>query len=346
MQETKLTFEFFTEDIAFVILLGFLTFCLAMLITPVYTYLAYKYKLWKRPRTVDVTGQQLAVINKLRIKRTIPRMAGLIILAAVAAVTLAFNLDRQQTWLPLAALIGAGAIGFIDDLINVRGWGGGVAGLRAPVKLGLMTTIGAIGAWWVYFKLGFSSMHVPFVGDFTLGWLIIPIFIFVVIATSNAVNITDGVDGLAGGLLVSAFGAMGVIAMLQGNLGIAGFCLTIVGALLAYLWFNIAPARFVMGDVGSFALGTALGVVAILTDTLLLLPLIGLVFVAEAGSTLLQVTSKKLLHRKIFLAAPLHHHLEGAREWPKTKITMRFWVIGQVAAALGIILALLGGYVT
>jgi len=138
---------------------------------------------------------------------------------------------------------------------------------------------------------------------------------------------------------------MGVIAMLQGNLGIAGFCLTVVGALLAYLWFNIAPARFVMGDVGSFALGTALGVVAMLTNTLLLLPLIGLVFVAEAGSTLLQVLSKKLLHRKIFAAAPLHHHLEAAREWPKTKITMRFWVIGQVCAALGIILALVGGYI-
>lgn len=345
MQETKLTFEFFTEDIAFVILLGFLTFCLAMLITPVYTYLAYKYRLWKRPRTVDVTGQQLAVINKLRIKRTIPRMAGLIILVAVAAVTLAFNLDRQQTWLPLAALIGAGAIGFIDDLINIKGWGGGVAGLRAPVKLGLMTAVGAIGAWWFYYKLAFSNVFIPFVGDISLGWLIIPVFILVIISTSNAVNITDGVDGLAGGLLVSAFGAMGVIAMLQGNLGIAGFCLTVVGALLAYLWFNIAPARFVMGDVGSFALGTALGVVAMLTNTLLLLPLIGLVFVAEAGSTLLQVISKKLFHRKIFVAAPLHHHLEAAREWPKTKITMRFWVIGQVAAALGIILALVGGYI-
>lgn len=345
MQNTKLTFELMTQDIAVVFLLGFLTFCVAMLITPIFTYFAYKYRLWGRPRTHDVTGKQLTVINKLDVRRTVPRMAGIIILVAVALVTLAFNLDRQQTWLPLAALIGAGAIGFIDDLINIRGWGGGVAGLRAPVKLGLMTTVGAIGAWWFYYKLEFSNIHIPFAGDLSLGWLIIPVFILVIISTSNAVNITDGVDGLAGGLLASAFGAMGVIAMLQGNLGIAGFCLTVVGALLAYLWFNIAPARFVMGDVGSFALGTALGVVAMLTNTLLLLPLIGLVFVAEAGSTLLQVLSKKLLHRKIFAAAPLHHHLEAAREWPKAKITMRFWVIGQVCAALGIILALVGGYI-
>jgi phospho-N-acetylmuramoyl-pentapeptide-transferase len=153
------------------------------------------------------------------------------------------------------------------------------------------------------------------------------------------------VDGLAGGLLISAFGAFGIIAVMQGNLGIAGFCLAIIGALLAYIWFNIAPARFVMGDVGSFALGTALGVVAMLTDTLLLLPVIGLIFVAEAGSTLLQIISKKLFHRKIFLAAPLHHHLEAAKEWPKTKITMGFWVVGQVCAAAGVILALAGGHI-
>ncbi len=151
-------------------------------------------------------------------------------------------------------------------------------------------------------------------------------------------------DGLAGGLLLSAYGAYTVIAALQGNFGIAAFCMTVNGALLAYLWFNIPPARFFMGDVGSFALGTALGVVAMVTGTVFLLPIIGFVFVAEAGSTLLQILSKKLLHRKIFIAAPIHHHFE-ATGWPKTKVTMRFWVVGQVCAVFGVILALLGGYV-
>lgn len=345
MQQTKLTFELSTQDIAVVFLLAFVTFCVAMLLTPIYTHFAFKYKLWKRPRTHDVTGKQLEIINKLRIKRTIPRMAGLIILLAVTIVTLLFNLDRQQTWLPLAALLGAGSMGFVDDLINIKGLGGGVAGLKWWAKLTLMITVGALGGWWFYDKLDYSAIQIPFVGELTLGWLIVPLFTLAVISAANAVNITDGVDGLAGGLLVNAFGALGLIALLQGNLGIAGFCLTVVGALLAYLWFNIAPARFVMGDVGSFALGAVLGVVAMQTDTLLLLPVIGFVFVAEAGSTLLQVLSKKILRRKIFAAAPLHHHLEAARDWPKTKVTMRFWIIGQICAALGVILALVGEHI-
>lgn len=345
MESTKITFELLSHDIALLFMLSFLTFCIAMVLTPVFTSFAYKYKLWERTRTHSAGGKQLEVISKLTTKRTLPRMAGLVIVAAVTIATLLFNLDRQQTWLPLAALVGAGGVGLLDDIINIRGWGGGGAGLRAPIKFGMMTVIGAIGAWWFYYKLGYDALHIPFAGDLTLGWLIIPVFILAVISTSNAVNITDGVDGLAGGLLINAFGAIGVIAILQGHLGIAGFCLAIVGALLAYTWFNIAPARFLMGDVGSFALGTALGVVAMQTDTLLLLPVIGLVFVAEAGSVILQMLSKKLLHRKIFAASPLHYHMEAAREWPKTKITMRFWVVGQVCATIGVILVLVGGHI-
>lgn len=338
------TSDAFIDEVATILLLSILGFCLAMLLTPVYTYYAYKYKLWKQPRTHDTTGQELKVIAKLRIKRTIPRMAGIITIVAVTAVTVAFNLDRQQTWLPLAALLGGGALGMIDDIINIKGLGGKVAGLRAPVKLALITFVASVAAWFFYFKLEYETILVPFVGDVTLGWLLIPLFILVVISTGNAVNITDGVDGLAGGLLVSAYTAFGVIAALQGNFGIAAFCMTVVGALLAYLWFNIAPARFVMGDIGSFSLGTSLGVVAMLTDTLFLLPLICLVFVVEAGSSLIQILSKKFFHRKIFTAAPIHHHLE-AGGWPKTKVTMRFWVIGQVCAAIGVALALIGGYV-
>ncbi len=195
-----------------------------------------------------------------------------------------------------------------------------------------------------YYKLGYTSIYLPVYGDLSIGWLLIPLFILVVVSTSNAVNISDGIDGLAGGLLINAYAAFGVIALFQGNYGIAGYCFTVVGALLAYVWFNIAPARFVMGDVGSFALGTSLGVVAMLTDTLVLLPLIGLVFVLEAGSSLLQITSKKLFHRKIFIAAPIHHHFE-AQGWPKTKVTMRFWVIGQTVAVIGVVLALTTGFI-
>lgn len=338
------TLEQFTHEITTVLLLSIFSFCIAMLLTPVYTHFAFKHKLWKRSRTHSTTGEELTVISKLRIKRKIPLMAGLVIVAAATLTTVLFNLDRHQTWLPLAALLGGGLVGLIDDIINIKGTGGKTAGLRAPVKFGMITAVAAIAAWFFYFKLDYTTILVPFIGDVHLGWGLIPLFILVVVSTGNAVNISDGVDGLAGGLLMSAFGAFGVIAALQGNFGIAGFCMAVFGALLAYVWFNIPPARFIMGDVGSFSLGTSLGVVAMLTDTLFLLPLIALVFVAEAGSSLIQILSKKIFHRKIFIAAPIHHHFE-ATGWPKTKVTMRFWVVGQVCAALGVILALIGGYV-
>jgi len=335
----------FTENTIMIILLSLIAFVLAMLLTPIYTHYAFKYKWWKkRDRTESTTGEKLSVVASLRIKRTIPRMAGLIMVISIAIVTFVLNLDRSQTWLPLAALIGGGAVGLLDDYIYVSGKGGAVVGLNAKMKLGMITTIATIAGLFFYYKLGYDSVHVPVYGDLSIGWLLIPLFILVVVSTSNAVNISDGIDGLAGGLLINSYAAFGAIALFQGNYGIAGFCFTTVGALLAYLWFNIAPARFVMGDVGSFALGTSLGVVAMLTDTLLLLPIIGLVFVLEAGSSLIQILSKKIFHRKIFIAAPIHHHFE-AMGWPKTKVTMRFWVVAQTCAVIGVVIALATGFI-
>jgi phospho-N-acetylmuramoyl-pentapeptide-transferase len=335
------------QELVKIFALSFGAFLVAMLLTPLYTYFAYRYKFWKRLRSTSTTGEALKVFSKLHAekhKRNIPTMAGIITVAAIVIVTLAFNLDRQQTWLPLAALIGGGIVGLIDDVINIRGLGGGVGGLRSWLKFLMIAAVAAIGAWFFYDKLGYSSIYVPFWGDLELAWFIIPLFILAVVATGNAVNISDGLDGLAGGLLATAYGAFGLIALLQGHFGIAAFCLTVAGALLSYIWFNIYPARFFMGDVGSFALGTGLGVVAMLTDTIFLLPIIGIIFVAEAGSSLIQIFSKKVFKRKVFISAPIHHHLE-AKGWPETKVTMRFWVIGQVAAVAGIWLALAGGYI-
>jgi len=214
--------------------------------------------------------------------------------------------------------------------------------MRSGIKFISITAIGLVLGWFFFSKLGFDIVHVPFLGSWALGWTIVPIFAFAVVATGNAVNISDGLDGLAGGLVSIAYGSFGIIAILQGQFILAGFCFTVVGALLSYLWFNIFPARFFMGDVGSFALGTSLGVVAMLTNSLFLLPIIGLVFVAEAGSSLIQIFSKKVFKRKVFISAPVHHHLE-AIGWPETKITMRFWVIGYVMAFVGVLVALAGG---
>lgn len=331
-----------------ILLLGFLGFLTSMLITPLYTALAYRGHWWKKPRSQAITGETATVFNHLHAakhKRHIPTMAGIIFVLSTAVVTLLTNLSRPETWLPLAAMVGAGLIGLIDDVINIRGLGGALAGLKTKVKAFLLFMVGLTGGWWFFAKLDVTSVHIPLADvQLQLGWLIIPLFALVIFSTASAVNFTDGLDGLAGGLLTSAFGVYAIIAFLEGRLGVAAFCLTIVGALLSYTWFNIFPARFFMGDVGSFALGTALGVVAMLTDTIVLLPIIGMVFVAEAGSVILQIFSKKLRGgKKIFKSTPFHFHFQ-ANGWPETKVTMRFWIIGQVSAVLGLILFLFGNY--
>lgn len=335
----------FTKELNSVFILSVIAFLLAMALTPIYTYVAYKYKFWKKQRTTSTTGEKLTVFNKLhaeKFKRNIPTMAGIVFVVAIVVVTFFLNLNRGQTWLPLAALAGGAFVGLLDDIINIRGSGKGVAGLRSSLKFIMIASIGLFLGWFFYYKLGINTIHLPFAGDVFLGWIIVPVFAFIVVATGNAVNISDGLDGLAGGLTAISFGAFGIIALFQSQLMLGGFCFTVVGALLSYLWFNIYPARFIMGDVGSFALGASLGVVAMLTNTLLLLPIIGIVFVIEAGSSLIQIFSKKIFKRKIFISAPVHHHLE-AIGWPETKVTMRFWVVGYVAAFIGVLMALAGG---
>lgn len=325
--------------------LGFLSFLVSMAVTPLYTTAAFRGQWWKKARTQAVTGETATVYNKLHAakhRRNIPTMAGIIFVFSIALVTLTGNLSRTETWLPLAAMVGAGMIGLFDDIINIKSIGGGIAGMRAKMKSLLLAGVALAGGWWFFAKLGVTAIDIPFYGALHIGWLIIPLFVLVVFSTANAVNITDGLDGLAGGLAAIAFSAYAVIAVIEQKYGLAGFCMTIVGALLSYTWFNVYPARFFMGDVGSFALGTALGVVAMLTDTVLLLPIIGFIFVIETGSVALQIISKKLRNgRKIFRSTPIHHHFE-ALGWPETKVTMRFWIIGQMAALSGLILFVLG----
>jgi len=329
-----------------VFMLGFLSFIVSMVLTPIYTTAAFAGQWWKKIRTHDISGKKATVFYKLHAAkhaRNIPTMAGVIFILSTLIVTVAGNLSRAQTWLPLAAMVGAGVIGLIDDIVNIRGLGGQVAGLRTKVKSLLFLGVAFVGGLWFYAKLDVTGVHVPFFGTWHLGWLIVLLFMLVVFSTGVAVNISDGLDGLAGGLASIAFGAYAVIAIIEKKYGIAGFCMTVTGALLSYTWFNIYPARFFMGDVGSFALGTALGVVAMQTNTVFLLPVIGIIFVIEVASVIIQQISKRFRGgKKIFLSSPIHYHFE-AIGWPETKVTMRFWVIGQVAAFIGVILFILGG---
>ena len=345
MEDLTISFSFLQEQITTIALLGLMGVIVATILTPLYTKVAYKYEFWKKQRDTALTGEKASIFHKLHAAKHakhIPTMAGMIAVVTVALITLIFNWDRAQTWLPVAAMLGAASVGLLDDIFNLRGIGK-TLGLQAKVKFGLVLLIGLAGGLYSFIKLGYSTLDIPFVAaNIEVGWLFVPIFILVVLASANSVNMTDGLDGLAGGLLTIVFSAYALIAFLQGNYGIAGFCATAAGALISYTWFNIFPARFFMGDVGSFAFGTALGVVAMLTDTVLLLPIIGVMFVAEAGSVILQILSKKLLKKKIFISSPFHHHFE-AIGWPETKVTMRFWLIGQVAAVIGVIIAIYGG---
>ena len=334
------------DEMFYGLLLALASFLFSMLLTPVYTHFAYKYKFWKKQKQTTVDGQALPVMTKLhahKFNHFFPTMAGLIGVISVTIVTWIFNLDRGQTWLPLVGFLGGSFVGVVDDVINIFGSGRGAAGLRGPVKFFLITVVGLVLGWFFAVKLGWTSILVPFVGNISIGVTgMILIFAFAVVATSNAVNITDGLDGLSGGLAMLAYGAFGVIALFQGNMLLFGFCMTIVGWLLSYIWFNVPPARFMMGDTGSFALGSGLGIVAMMTNSFLLLPIIGLMFVIETSSSLIQLTSKKFFHKKVFISAPLHHHLE-AKGWGEAKIVMRFWILAGVCALIGIFLAAAGG---
>ena len=336
-----------THHLVRILTLGFAGFALSMLITPLYTNVAYKRQWWKRQRTDAWAGGKATVYAKLHAekhKRNIPTMAGLIFVISIALVTLLVNLKRTQTWLPLTGLIVSGLIGLTDDFMNIRSVGG-IAGMSAKLKFLLNSLFLVAAGWWFYDKLGVHSIYLPWVHEWHIGLAVIALFWLVVISTAISVNFSDGLDGLAGGLLTSSFTAYAVICVVEQKYALAGFCLTIVGALLSYTWFNIYPARFFMGDVGAFSLGTALGIIAMQTDTVFVLPIIGIVYVAETGSVIINRLSRKLRHgKKVFLSSPIHHHFE-AIGWPETKVTMRFWILGQIASVVGLIAFLLSGKV-
>ncbi len=330
-----------------------LSFVLALFSTPLLTHFLFKYKLGKSIRT----EASAPIYAKLHAKKSgTPTMGGILIWLTTLVVALAFFylawifptpffesmnfLTRSQTMLPLGIFVVTALVGLFDDWLNVRKIGPHGGGLRMRHRLLIYTAIAVVAAWWFYFKLGWDVLHIPFLGVYTIGPWAIPMIIFVIIATSFSVNQTDGLDGLAGGTLLAAFAAFGAIAFTQGKYDLATFCGVVIGGLLAFLWFNINPARFFMGDTGAMSLGVTLGIIALLTQSVLLLPIIGFIFVLETVSTLLQMFSKKIRKKKIFLSAPLHHHFE-AIGWPEPKIVMRAWIIAGVTAVGGLIISLL-----
>ena len=348
------------ESVIKVLLPFTVAFFLGIAGTPFLTHYLYKYKLWKKTaRNKGLGGGGTPLFHKLHKKKetSVPRMGGVIIWVSATATILFFwflyktaplpiteklnFLSRNQTWLPLATLIIASLVGLIDDFLVIFGKGGYIAGgLSLRTRIVLVLLIGAAGAWWFFAKLDVSSVLLPFIGEVEIGILFIPFFMLTMLAVFSG-GVIDGIDGLAGGVMVSAFLAYAGIAFFQNQIDLAAFSASIAGGTLAFLWFNIPPARFYMSETGMLGLTTTLTVIAFLTKEVLVLPLIAFPLFAASASDIIQVVSKKLRGgKKVFLIAPIHHHFE-AMGWPPEKVTMRFWVIGGVMAILGMILALI-----
>ncbi len=334
--------------------LGTIAFVVALFSTPLLTHFLYKYNLGKQIRQ-SVNAPIFAKLHKH--KAGTPTMGGILIWGTVGILVLIFwlinkvfpgsalaefnFLDRGETYLPLTALFAAAIVGLADDLLGIFKLGPVGGGISMKQRALLYTLIAGVGAWWFWAKLDWDIIHIPFAGDFSIGIWYIPFFIFIIFATSFSTNETDGLDGLSGGVLMIAFASYGILAFAAGMFQLAAFTIVVAGALLAFLWFNIPPARFFMGDTGSMSLGVTLGVIAMLTNQVFVLPLIGFVLVLESASVILQIFWRKVFNKKLFKSTPIHHHFQ-AIGWSEPKIVMRFWVISAVFAGLGIIIGLVG----
>ncbi len=327
------------------------SFLVALVVTPLWFKVLRKYRFGKQLRN----GSDTPVFQSLhKNKEGTITGAGVIIWSTVLGLALIFDIgnhifdgwwhyfsfvNRGETYLPIAAMLIAALLGLLDDWLGVLRLGGADGGGMKVRHKSIMYLVAAgIGAWWFYFRLGWNSIDVPFMGNVTIGWWYLPIFIFIIFASAFSANETDGLDGLLGGVSLFTFFALTAVAFTLHLYDLAAFSGVTIGALLAFLWYNIYPAKFIMGDTGSMALGVTIGTIAMLTNTTLILPFFAIILVIESLSVIIQVASKKLRHgKKVFRSAPIHHHFE-ALGWPESQVTMRFWIVSAIFAVLGLAL--------
>jgi len=326
----------------------------------------YRNKMWKKKAgKVALDGKDTPIFNKLHEHKEVgtPKMGGMVIWLSASITILLFwllgrmfpfgffqkidFLSRSQTWIPFAVLISGAFVGLIDDLFDIRGNGNHVAGgLALKQRIAIVAFISLLCGIWFYTKLDVVSIGIPFIGHLWIGPLIIPLFVLTAVAVYSG-GVIDGLDGLAGGIFAIIFSAYAAIAFNQGQVNLAAFCASLTGAILAFLWFNIPPARYYMSETGSMALTITLATVAFMTDSLgegnglFVLPIIALPLVVTTLSVIIQLLSKKFRGKKVFIVAPLHHHFE-AKGWPSYKVTMRYWVLSIIVAIIGIIVAFIG----
>lgn len=338
-----------------------IAFSAGIALSPILTHYLYKYRVWK---TVGgkktITGRIASEFNRLKGEgeTKTPRMGGIVIwgcvFITVALLSLAAMLwpnslwgelsffSRSQTWIPLGALAVGALVGLLNDVYDVTHT---QTGIRLRVRLAVIVALAIAIGWWFYAKLDVTAINIPLHGPWEIGWIIIPFFVLMSLAV-YASGVIDGIDGLSGGVFAAIFSAYTGIAFIQMQYDVAAFSATIVGATLAFLWFNIPPARFYMTETGTMALTLTLAVVALMTDAvadgygIALLPIVGAPLVATVVSNILQVTYRKRTGKKLLRIAPLHHHFE-AIGWPSHKVTMRYWVISMMCALLGLVLSAL-----
>lgn len=348
-------------DVVKIIIPSVISFLIGIAITPFISDFLYRHKMWKKKaRSLAVDGTAAPVFNKLHAHKEVgtPKMGGTIIwISSLSTIFifwffsilggtdfhLKFNFfSRNQTWLPSFTFLVGAIIGLIDDYFEVSGKSDYFAGgLSLKKRLAVVILVSLAGAYWFYVKLSVSSILIPFVGEIALGWFFIPFFMAVMLFI-YASGVIDGLDGLAGGVFAIIFSAYGVIAFFQNQIDLAAFSFVIVGGLLAFLWFNIPPARFYMSETGSMALTLTLTVVAFLTKQIAVLPIIAFPLIATVFSNIIQLSSRKLRGgKKVFHSAPMHHHFE-ALGWPSYKVVMRYWVLTVVFAIFGLVIALIG----
>ncbi len=337
------------------------SFALGIAFAPLLAGILYRAKAWKKSagKGSGIGGGGTPIFDELHKEREVstPRMGGILIWASVLMTALFFWIlahsfdtfwsaldfvNRRETWLPLFALAAGAFAGLVDDFLEITE---GKGGLSLARRISIVGSIGLAAGWWFYAKLGVTAIGIPFSAPFTLGWLVIPFFALVTLAIYAGGTI-DGLDGLAGGVFAIMFMAYAGIAFGEGQTSLAAFAASVAGATLAFLWFNVPPARFYMSETGSMALTLALSMTAFASDTLgggvgvFVLPLVAFPLTATVLTTLLQVFWKKAFHKKLFRVAPVHHHFE-ALGWPAAKVTMRYWIITIIAGVLGLSIALL-----
>lgn len=339
------------------------SFAIGILVAPTVVRLLERHKVWKkRSVTKTIDGKEATITASLHNdeERHLLRMGGIVVWVAVIATALIFWLiskvhpiavtekldfiSRKQTWLPLMGLIVGAFVGGIDDLLvsNVFGRVGGYigGGLSFPIRLSAVAGMGLFAGLWFYYKLGASGVHVPFYGTVHLSGILFVLFFVLVTVALFSTSVIDGIDGLSGGIFSAIFSAYGIIAFIHNQIDIATLSFVIAAAIVSFLWFNVPPALFMMGETGIMSILLALSIIAFLTDAVLYLPIIAFPLVITTSSVILQLTWKKFFKRKLFLVAPLHHHFE-AKGWPRHRIVMRYWIVSYICALLGVVIVLI-----